>query len=186
MVGVVVLVVGVVVLVVGVVVLVVGVVVLVVGVVVLVVGVVVLVVGVVVLVVGVVVLVVGVVVLVVGVVAVPADALTEAEAPELWVIDTTMVSAAHTTAAAARRPIRLPLTCVSVRPSGHGLEDAFSSSNAASVPTGPLSAGAQPRWSSYRCDRDGCCDCPSATMAQSPCHTPSSAEGPRRATRRML
>ncbi len=111
-VGVVVLVVGVVVLVVGVVVLVVGVVVLVVGVVVLVVGVVVLVVGVVVLVVGVVVLVVGVVVLVVGVVAVPADALTEAEAPELWVIDTTMVSAAHTTAAAARRPIRLPLTCV--------------------------------------------------------------------------
>ena len=106
-VGVVVLVVGVVVLVVGVVVLVVGVVVLVVGVVVLVVGVVVLVVGVVVLVVGVVVLVVGVVVLVVGVVAVPADALTEAEAPELWVIDTTMVSAAHTTAAPARRAIRL-------------------------------------------------------------------------------
>ena len=107
-VGVVVLVVGVVVLVVGVVVLVVGVVVLVVGVVVLVVGVVVLVVGVVVLVVGVVVLVVGVVVLVVGV-AVPADALTEAEAPELWVIDTPMVSAAHTTAAASRRAVGLTI-----------------------------------------------------------------------------
>ena len=149
-VGVVVLVVGVVVLVVGVVVLVVGrLVVLVVGVVVLVVGVVVLVVGVVVLVVGVVVLVVGVVVLVVEVVAVSADAWTEADAPELWVIDTTMVSAAHTTAAATRRAVGPPLTCVSVRPSGRGLEEAFSSSNAASVCVRDhLSAGAQPRWSS--------------------------------------
>ena len=147
-VGVVVLVVGVVVLVVGVVVLVVGVVVLVAGVVVLVVGVVVLVVGVVVLVVGVVVLVVGVVVLVVGVVA-AADAWTEADASKLWVIDTNMVSAAHTTAAATRSAVGPPLTCVSARPSGRGLEEAFFRSNA-----GPrferdhLSADAQPPWSS--------------------------------------
>ena len=184
-VGVVVLVVGVVVLVavvlvvgvvvVGVVVLVVGVVVLVVGVVVLVVGVVVLVVGVVVLVVGVVVLVVGVVVLVVGVV-VPADALTEAEAPELWVIDTPMVSAAHTTAAASRRAVGPTLTCLLVTASGRGLEEAFSSSNAASVSVRDhLSAGSQPRWSS--CWLDSNCDCPSATAAQSPRDMPRQPRG---------
>ena len=152
-VGVVVLVVGVVVLVVGVVVLVVGVVVLgvvvlvvlVVGVVVLVVGVVVLVVGVVVLVVGVVVLVVGVVVLVVEVVAVSADAWTEADALELWVIETTMVSAAHTTAAATRRAVGPPLTGVSLRRSGRGLEDAFSSSNGAPVASGTTGVPARSR-----------------------------------------
>ena len=175
-VGVVVLVVGVVVLVVGVVVLVVGVVVLVVGVVVLVVGVVVLVVGVVVLVVGVVVLVVGVVVLVVGV-AVPADALTEAEAPELWVIDTPMVSAAHTTAAASRRAVGPTLTCLLVTASGRGLEEAFSSSNAASVwVRDHLSASSHPRWSSRWLDSN--CDCPFATAAQSPRDMPRQPRGP--------
>ena len=175
-VGVVVLVVGVVVLVVGVVVLVVGVVVLVVGVVVLVVGVVVLVVGVVVLVVGVVVLVVGVVVLVVEVVAVSADVLSEADAPELCVIDTTMVSVAHTTAAATRRAVGPTPTCLLVGASGRGLEEAFSSSNAASVRVRDhLSAGAQARRSS--CWRYCLCDCLSATAAPTPRHTPRQPRG---------